>query len=96
MVAGLLSGGIWYLRRPLPPLRVAQNGYTQITHDGRAKYLGGTDGTRLYFSYMSPASIAQVGVNGGDIAPLSITMPGANSYMLDLSSDGSNALIRVR
>ncbi len=91
--AGLLSGGIWYLSRPLPPPRITE--YTQITHDGRSKSLGGTDGTRLYFSYMSPASVAQVGVNGGEIVPLPITLPGAHSYMVDLSPDGSNALVRV-
>jgi len=94
MVAGLLSGRIWYLSRPLPSPRITK--YTQITHDGRSKGLGGTDGTRLYFSYVSPASIAQVGVNGGEIVPLpTITVPGANSYMVDLSPDGSNALVRV-
>jgi eukaryotic-like serine/threonine-protein kinase len=91
--AGLLSGGIWYLRRPLPRPRITE--YTQITHDGRSKGLGGTDGTRVYFSYSSPASIAQVGVNGGEIVPLPMTVPGADSYMVDLSPDGSNALVRV-
>jgi eukaryotic-like serine/threonine-protein kinase len=91
--AGLLSGGIWYLSRPLPPPRITE--YTQITHDGRTKGLGGTDGTRLYFSYLSPASVAQVGINGGEIVPLPITVPGADSYMVDLSPDGSNALVRV-
>ncbi len=89
----LLSGGIWYLSRPLPPPRITE--YTLITHDGRNKSLGGTDGTRLYFSYTSPASIAQVGVNGGEIVPLPITVPGGHSYMVDLSPDGSNALVQV-
>ncbi len=89
----LLSGRIWYLSRPLAPPRITE--YSQITHDGRSKSLGGTDGTRLYFSYMSPASIAQVGVNGGEIVPLPITVPGAHSYMVDLSPDGSNALVQV-
>jgi Tol biopolymer transport system component/DNA-binding winged helix-turn-helix (wHTH) protein len=91
--AGLLSGGIWYLSRPLPRPRITD--YNQITHDGRSKRLGGTDGTRLYFSYISPASIAQVGVNGGETVPLPIAVPGADSQMADLSPDGSNALVRV-
>jgi eukaryotic-like serine/threonine-protein kinase len=91
--AGLFLGGIWYLSRPLPRPYITD--YNQITHDGRSKGLGGTDGTRLYFSYISPASIAQVGVNGGEIVPLPITVPGADSYMVDLSPDGSNALVRV-
>jgi Tol biopolymer transport system component/DNA-binding winged helix-turn-helix (wHTH) protein len=92
-VASLLSGEIWYLSRPLPPPRISE--FNQITHDGRSKRLGGTDGSRLYFSYMSPPSVAQVGVNGGEIVPLPISVPGADSYMVDLSPDGSNALIRV-
>ncbi len=70
--AGLLSGGTWYLSRPLPPPRITE--YNQITHDGRNKSLGGTDGTRVYFSYRSPTSIAQVGVNGGEIVSLPITV----------------------
>ena len=93
VVASLFSGGIWYLNRPLPPPHITE--YTQITHDGRSKRLSGTDGTRLYFSYTSPASIAQVGVNGGEIVPLPITVGGAHSDMVDLSPDGSNALVRV-
>ena len=93
VAAGSLSGGIWYLSRPLPRPRITE--YIKITHDGRSKDLGGTDGTRLYFSYTSPASIAQVGVNGGEIVPLQMTVPGADSYMVDLSPDGSNALVRV-
>ncbi len=91
--AGLFLGAILYLSRPLP--RPYITNYNQITHDGRSKGLGGTDGTRLYFSYISPTSIAQVGVNGGEIVPLPITVPGADSYMVDLSPDGSNALVRV-
>ena len=89
-----LAAAIWYLRRPLPPPRITA--YTQITHDGRSKGLGGTDGNRLYFTYLSPNSIAQVGVNGGEIAPLPITLPGIDSSLLDLSPDGSNALVHVR
>ncbi len=91
--AGLLLGGIWFQSRSLSPPHITE--YAQITHDGRSKRLGGTDGARLYFSYISPASIAQVGVNGGEIIPLSINVPGADSYMVDLSPDGSNALVRV-
>ena len=68
-VAGiLLAGGIWYLNRPLPSPTITA--YTQITHDGRRKILAGTDGNRLYFTEISPYLIAQVGVNGGEIAQL--------------------------
>ena len=43
-VAGLVTA-VWYLRRPLPPPRITA--FTQITHDGRLKYLVGTDGNRV-------------------------------------------------
>src|SRR5580704_17568633 len=43
-----LATAIWYMRRPLPALRVAE--YTQITHGGRPTEIAGTDGSRLYFN----------------------------------------------
>jgi DNA-binding winged helix-turn-helix (wHTH) protein/Tol biopolymer transport system component len=92
-VAILLAGGYWYLSRPLPPPRITS--YTQITQDGRSKTLGGTDGSRLYFTQSSPNSIAQVGVNGGEIAQLPIAIPGVDVFLRDISPDGSNALIGI-
>jgi DNA-binding winged helix-turn-helix (wHTH) protein/Tol biopolymer transport system component len=83
---------ISYLRRPLPPLRIAQNGYTQITHDGRGKELAGTDGSRLYFTQNSAMGpIAQVAIAGGEIAPI----PTALSVfsLQDVSPDGSSLLV---
>jgi hypothetical protein len=63
LVAGLATA-TWYLRRPLPPLRVAE--YTQITHDGRHKELAGTDGSRLYLNRgLDPQPPAQVAISGG-------------------------------
>src|SRR4029077_15504946 len=70
--AAVLATGIWYLHRPLSPPRIT--GYTQITHDGRLKYLAGTDGSRLYFNQSSPISIAQVGITGGEIAQIPIAV----------------------
>ena len=90
-VTVLVAGGFWYLSRPLPPPRI--RAYTQLTHDGREKYLGGTDGSRLYFTQASPNSIAQVGINGGEIARLPIVLPGAEMGVTDISPDGSSALI---
>ena len=90
-VVVLLGGGFWYLRRPLPPQRIIA--YTQITHDGRDKALAATDGNRLYFTQTSPNSIAQVGINGGEIVPVPITVPGVYMALMDVSPDGSNALI---
>ena len=47
-----LPAAIWYLSRPLPQPRITA--YTQINHDGREKSLGGTDGSRIYFTQSSP------------------------------------------
>jgi DNA-binding winged helix-turn-helix (wHTH) protein/Tol biopolymer transport system component len=89
-----LAGTVWYLRRPLPPPRIT--GYSQITHDGRSKFLAGTDGTRLYFDQLSPGAIEQVGVNGGEIARVPINVAATSMMMLDISPDGSNGLIETQ
>lgn len=84
-----LAGAIRYLHRLLPPLKVT--GYTQITHDGHEKFLGGTDGSRLYFNQISPLSLAQVAISGGVIEQIPVAVP--NPDLLDVSPDGSNLLI---
>jgi DNA-binding winged helix-turn-helix (wHTH) protein len=93
VLAVFLAAAIWYLHRPLPPLRVT--GYTQITHDGHLKTLAGTDGNRLYFtdlpSVSTPGSIAQVAVSGGLIGQIPVAMP--NPILVDISPDGSSFLI---
>jgi Tol biopolymer transport system component/DNA-binding winged helix-turn-helix (wHTH) protein len=94
VVVLVLAGGLWYLSRPLPPPRITA--YTQITHDGRNKYLGGTDGNRIYFTQMSPNAIFQIGVNGGETAPVPISLPGTISQLADISPDGSSALIAMK
>jgi DNA-binding winged helix-turn-helix (wHTH) protein/Tol biopolymer transport system component len=81
----------WYLSRPLAPPRIT--GYTQITHDGRYKYLAGTDGNRLYFTQMSPRSINQIGVNGGEMAQIPLAIQGDKFALADISQDGSTGLI---
>lgn len=91
IVVILLASGYWYLSRPLPPPRITA--YTQLTHDGGDKTLAGTDGSRLYFTQMSPNLIAQVGINGGEIAPLSFPLQAAQVMLIDISPDGSNALL---
>lgn len=90
LAAGLASA-IWYLHRPLPPPKIT--GYAQITYDGRRKVLGATDGSRLYFNQSSPHLIAQIAVNGGETAPLPFAIPGAVDWLMDLSPDGSGALV---
>src|SRR5207302_8713403 len=59
----------YWLVPPLPPPKVS--GYAQITHDGRPKWLMGTDGSRLYFMEQIPGPnyvLTQVPVAGGDVA----------------------------
>jgi len=82
---------VWYTRRPLPVPQVVA--YTQITHDGRQKVVAGTDGTRIYFTELSPNFIAQVGITGGEIVAMPIAVPGVSAFLQDISSDGSSALI---
>jgi DNA-binding winged helix-turn-helix (wHTH) protein/Tol biopolymer transport system component len=76
------------LNRP-STLRIAK--YDQLTHDGRDKTLGGTDGSRVYFTHELPHSIAQVSVSGGAVEPipLSLNEPWAG----DISPDGSTMLV---
>jgi Tol biopolymer transport system component/DNA-binding winged helix-turn-helix (wHTH) protein len=85
-----LATAIWYMRRPLPQLRVTE--YTQITHDGRPKTIAGTDGSRLYFNRNNdPQLPAQVAISGGEIAqmPVALQLP----WIEDVSPDGSTLLV---
>lgn len=68
--------------------------YTQITHDGREKYLGGTDGSRLYFTLNIPVQhpVSQVSISGGESAPIPVNLPAPD--LLDVSPDGSTMLVR--
>ena len=85
-----LATAIWYLRRPLPPLRVVE--YTQITHDGHAKDIAGTDGSRVYFNRVyDPQPTAQVAISGGEIAPVPVALP--HPLIYDVSPDGSTLLV---
>jgi len=88
LTAGLAIA-IWYLHRPLPPLRIS--GYTQITHDGLAKVVLGTDGSRVYFNRLSPPSIAEVAVGGGPAIEVPVAVP--SPVLLDVSPDGSSFLV---
>jgi len=89
--AAVLGVVFWNLHRPLPPPRATQ--YSQITHDGHDKVLVGTDGSRIYFEYVSPSSIAQVSIAGGDIAQLPVAVPGLFPFPMDVAPDGSSLLV---
>jgi DNA-binding winged helix-turn-helix (wHTH) protein len=79
-------------RNSIPPLRVST--YTQITHDGHAKQLQGTDGSRLYFDrdQPQPTGLGQVAISGGAIAPVPVAVPGPT--LVDVSPDGSTFLVK--
>jgi len=70
-------------------LRVSR--YTQITHDGHTKFIGGTDGSRIYFTQDLPKGIAEVSVSGGVVAPIPTTL--LNPWAGDVSPDGSTLLL---
>jgi DNA-binding winged helix-turn-helix (wHTH) protein/Tol biopolymer transport system component len=90
VVAIALAALSWYLRRPVPPMRVSE--YTQITHDGQRKALIGTDGTRLYFNVDSAADFpAEVLITGGNTVPIQVALP--NPWAYDVSPDGTALLV---
>jgi Tol biopolymer transport system component len=69
-----------------PALRIA--GYTQITHDGHAGEVFGSDGSRLYLQSGLGDPISQVAVSGGEIEPVtSVSLP--RPVLNDVSPDGS-------
>ena len=72
-----------------PPLRVSN--YTQITHDGHAKFIGGSDGSRIYFTQEQSLGIAEVSVTGGVVEPLPAGLQ--NPWVGDVSPDGSTLLV---
>jgi eukaryotic-like serine/threonine-protein kinase len=78
----------WIRPKPSPQ---ASN-YTQLTHDGEAKFLAGTDGSRLYLGVgpFNLFNVAQMPVSGGD--PVRIPMPSPHMYPLGLSPDGTELL----
>ena len=86
-----LTGAAWYLHRPLPPPRISS--YTQVTHDGRAKFLAGTDGSRLYFTQGSPETMVQIGATGGEVVPIPVTVPGDMAQLRAVSPDGSRLFV---
>jgi len=65
--------------------------YRQITHDGNNKFIGGTDGSRIYFTQESPNSIDEISVAGG--AAASIPIPVEYRWAGDVSPDGSTLLV---
>lgn len=82
---------VFSVSRSKTSIRQSISSYTQITHDGHAKWLGGTDGSRIYFTQVDRNWIAQVSTSGGVEAPvpLAIKVPRSGH----VSPDGSTLLI---
>jgi Tol biopolymer transport system component len=91
IAVALVGYWLWPLGTPIV------SSYLQLTHDGRLKSLGGTDGNRLYFTLRSPNSLAQLSIAGGEPAPLPLSLPRGGRYEIrDVSPDGSNLLLTSR
>ena len=97
-VLGLLAiatATIAYYRASGPPVPEVSN-YTQLTHDGEAKVLNGTDGSRLYLGmdYQTTPGIAQMPVTGGD--PVRMPAPAEYTRPVGVSPDGTELLVIER
>ncbi len=82
---------IAYYRASTPLVPEVSN-YTQLTHDGEAKSLAGTDGSRLYLAmeYQTAPGIAQMPVTGGD--PMRMQAPAEYTLPVGISPDGAELL----
>src|ERR1019366_8916481 len=65
MLGAAVLAYLWMRPEPVPKV----SNYVQLTHDGKHKWLAGTDGSRLYLSYGAYAgqSIAEISISGGNL-----------------------------
>jgi eukaryotic-like serine/threonine-protein kinase len=86
-----LAALAFYFRSPLPPPTIV--GSKQLTSDGIPKLDLLSDGSRLYFTEFSGDHfiLSHVSVAGGESA--TIPTPFANPFILDVTPDGSQALV---
>lgn len=89
LLAALLV--VWIAARLNRPSTLRIVKYQQITRDGRAKSIAGTDGSRVYFTEELPHTIAEVAVSGGAIEP--VPVPLNEPWAGDISPDGSTMLV---
>lgn len=96
-VVALLTGGVVYLRRPLPPPDIAK--YVRLTLDGTRKFPVGADANRLYLNVVEYDLWAgAVSFSGGEVAKISFDVPnprecGCVPYIRDVSPDGTRLLV---
>jgi DNA-binding winged helix-turn-helix (wHTH) protein/Tol biopolymer transport system component len=89
VVAGL-GAAVWDLHRPLPLPHVTA--YTQMTHDGTNKGVGGTDGNRLFINEFPLDVLGQVSVTGRELTPLPLPVRHW-ADLWDVSPDGTSFLL---
>jgi DNA-binding winged helix-turn-helix (wHTH) protein/Tol biopolymer transport system component len=94
---GLAALALWIRWAPLPPPRITD--YAQLTNDGRARNIGGTDGSKLFVNAFAPEELAQVSTSDGRSVPFHIDIPDAKQCassvpsVRDVSFDGSRLLV---
>jgi len=92
LLAVLVAAAIAYFWMQ-PPATPKVSNFVQLTHDGQAKYLVGTEGSRIYLALPgSDNSMAEMSTSGGDPKKLPI-LPSTNMSPLALSPDGSELLV---
>jgi Tol biopolymer transport system component/DNA-binding winged helix-turn-helix (wHTH) protein len=84
----LIVGTSAWLMRPRSVLHISA--YTQITHDGISRWIGGTDGSRIYLNrdMGEGAAIEQVSASGGEVE--AIPLPLNNPLVVGVTMDGSS------
>ena len=89
MLGAAVLAYLWMRPEPVPKV----SNYVQLTHDGKHKWLAGTDGSRLYLSYGAYASrsIAEISISGGNLNR--IPTPSPNMEAADVSPDGAELLV---
>jgi Tol biopolymer transport system component/DNA-binding winged helix-turn-helix (wHTH) protein len=83
----VIGAAAWFMR-PLSVLHISA--YTQITHDGISRVIGGAEGSRLYLNRdMGEAGvIEQVSVTGGEAE--AVPLPLRNPAVVGVTMDGSS------
>ena len=86
-----VAGLAYFLLRPERAPKVSN--YVQLTHDGKYKFLVGTEGSRLYYAVASPEyqGMEEMSTSGGEPKKLPNLGP-AGFYPVSLSPDGSAVL----
>jgi len=91
VVAAMAVLAVYILARSVGAMPLRITAFTQITHDGHPKFIGGTDGSRIYFTQENAADIAEVSVSGGAVATIPVALQ--DPWAGDVSPDGSMLLV---